>query len=567
MECLAVRSFFKHTDWCMNRSYQPLARRYRPRNFAELVGQKTVGQALQGSLRLNRLINSVIFAGIRGTGKTTLARILAKAVNCERRENGDPCADCSSCLAIARGNHEDVLEIDGASNTGVDDIRELQESLAYVPQRSKYKVYIIDEVHMLSISAFNALLKTLEEPRPQVIFIFATTELGKIPRTVRSRCQVFNLTRLSVSSIRDHLKVLLDNEKVTYDEGAIELLASWSEGSMRDALTMLDQAILLGDGTVKYQNIQNSTNLDPSQVMGLLKSLVDKDGQHLIKTLAVIDDSGVEFKKVCERLAGYARHAFIIKDLGKQSLGQQVSEEVVDVLRTIANDSAPLDLNRIFRFLVRCSKELDGSLLDRYVFENYCLEWCFDPGFPSYDQLISGSKTSPPPVPKNTTQFGNQSTIKAQATIDRQTTSASSPLRIAVDERFPASWRELVDEWKKDHPFSARKLEEVKLVTYRPDFIELAVPNNNLISRVLLKKNEIEKLERGFIEKFGFHGKVSVVLEEKHHSSKQSLLEIKKSQNFSQREKLVDEAKKHPLTKEIVKKFDAEITDANLEDS
>ena len=550
----------------MNRSYQPLARRYRPRNFTELVGQEAVRQALQGSLRLGKVISSVIFAGIRGTGKTTLARIFAKALNCERREGGNPCGQCSSCLAIAKGNHEDVLEIDGASNTGVDDIRELQESLAYVPQRSKYKVYIIDEVHMLSISAFNALLKTLEEPRTSVVFVFATTELGKIPRTVRSRCQVFNLTRLSITSIRDHLKLLLANEKVVYDDEAIELLASWSEGSMRDALTMLDQAILLGDGAVKYQSIQNSTNLDPSQVMGLLKSLVNKNGQQLIETLAAINDSGVEFKKVCEQLAGYARHAFIIKDLGKQSLGQQASEEIVDVLWAIANDSAPFDLNRIFRFLVRCSKELDGSLLDRYVFENYCLEWCFDPGFPSYDQPISETKTSPP-VPKNTAQLGNQSTIKAQTTIERQPPSASSSLRIAADERFPKTWRELVDEWKKDNPFNGRKLEEAKLITYQPDFIELAIANDSLLSRDLLKKEEIEKLQKGFRDIFGFHGRISVVTEEKHHSSKLSLLEIKKSKDLNQRERLVDDAKQHPLTKEIVKKFDAEITDANLEDS
>ena len=550
----------------MDRSYQPLARRYRPRNFTELVGQEAVRRALQGSLRLGRLINSVIFAGIRGTGKTTLARIFAKALNCERREGGDPCGHCSSCLAIAKGNHEDVLEIDGASNTGVDDIRELQESLAYVPQRSKYKVYIIDEVHMLSISAFNALLKTLEEPRSNVVFIFATTELGKIPRTVRSRCQVFNLTRLSITSIRDHLKLLLANENVVYEDGAIELLASWSEGSMRDALTMLDQAILLGGGAVKYQNIQNSTNLDPLQVMGLLKSLVNKNGQQLIKTLAVIDDSGVEFKKVCERLAGYARHVFIIKDLGKQSLEQQIPEEVVDILRTIANDSAPFDLNRIFRFLVKCSKELDGSLLDRYVLENYCLEWCFDPGFPSYDQLISENKTSPP-IPQNTTKLGNQSAIKTQATADHQQTSSSSSLRVAVDERFPETWGELVNRWKKENPFQARKLEGVKLVTYQPDFIELAVDNGCSISRSLLKKDEIEQLRKGFIDMFGFHGRISVVVEQEQHSSKLSLLEVKESKDLDQRERLVDDAKKHPLTKEIIKKFDAEITDANLEDS
>lgn len=551
----------------MDRSYQPLARRYRPRNFAELVGQDPVRKALQGSLRLGKIVSSVIFAGIRGTGKTTLARIYAKALNCQRRESGDPCAECSSCVAIAKGSHEDVLEIDGASNTGVDDIRELQESLAYVPQRSKYKVYIIDEVHMLSISAFNALLKTLEEPRANVVFIFATTELGKIPRTVRSRCQVFKLTRIAVASIRDHLKTLLTNEKISHEDGAIELLASWSEGSMRDALTMLDQAILLGDGTVKYQSIQDSANLVPTEVIELLKALVGKDGQRLLDGLAIIDNSGIEFRKVCEQLAGYTRHAFIIKDLGDGSLKQQVSEELIDALRTVANDSAPFDLNRIFRTLVRCSKELDGSLLDKYVFENYCLEWCFDPGLPSPGQPLS-SNAPPLPERKNVIKPNTSPvTVKPQATVSSESPPAAHSLQVAVDERFPNSWHDLVEKWKKLYPFHGRQLEEVKVVSYRPDLIELAVADSSFAARVLLKDGEAEKLQNKFVKMFGFSGRVRVVEEGEHHSSKSSLLEIRQSNALSQQERVVDDVKKHPLTEEIAKKFDAEVTDVDFEDS
>lgn len=550
----------------MDRSYQPLARRYRPRNFSELVGQEAVKRALQGSLRLGKVINSVIFSGIRGTGKTTLARIFAKALNCERRERGDPCGVCSSCLAIAKGNHEDVLEIDGASNTGVDDVRDLQESLAYVPQRSKFKVYVIDEVHMLSISAFNALLKTLEEPRASVVFVLATTELGKIPRTVRSRCQVFNLTRLAVASIRDHLKLLLNKEKITYDDEAVELLASWSEGSMRDALTMLDKAILFGGGTVRFDSIQNSTNLDPLQLLGLLKALVNKDGQYLIETLMTIDSSGVEFKKVCEQLAGYARHAFIIRDLGDRSLKDQVSDKTIEVLRAIAASSAPFDLNRIFRFLVKCSKELDGSLLDRYVFENYCLEWCFDPGFPSQGQLVTETK-APPPAPHKVAKLGDKATVKAQGTAGHGPSTQTSSLRVAADERFPDSWHGLIDKLKKDKPFQARQLEEAKLIAYRPDFIELAISSSSFVANKLLKEDQAEELRQEFVKRFGFNGRLVIVEESQRHSSKLSLFEIKQSANLSKKEKLVDDAKRHPLTKEIVKKFDAEITDANLEDS
>ena len=415
---------------------------------------------------------------------------------------------------------------------------------------------------MLSISAFNALLKTLEEPRASVVFILATTELGKIPRTVRSRCQVFNLTRLAVASIRDYLKLLLNKENITYNDGAIELLASWSEGSMRDALTMLDQAILFGDGEVRYQSIQNSTNLDPLQVIELLKALVSKDGQRLIKTLVTIDSSGVEFKKVCEQLASYARHAFIIKDLGDQSLKHQVSEEIINALRVVAVDSSPFDLNRIFRSLVKCSKELDGSLLDRYVFENYCLEWCFDPGSPSQSQLITRTTASSPH-----SMTSDKVTAKAQETAGQAPSPKKPSLQIAVDERFPDSWRGLVDRWKKVQPFHARQLEEAKLVTYQPDLIELAVSSSNIASNNLLKEGESEKLRQMFIKLFGFHGRLIVVEEGRQHSSKRSLLEIKQSTDLSKNKELIDDATRHPLTKEIVKKFDTEITDANLEDN
>lgn len=503
--------------------YQPLARRYRPQNFSQLVGQRTAELALRNALLLDKVANAIIFAGIRGTGKTTLARILAKALNCERRQDNDPCGMCASCKAIAADCHEDVLEIDGASHTGIEDMRVIKESLACVAQRSPFKVYIIDEVHMLSASAFNSLLKTLEEPRPGVIFIFATTEITKIPKTIRSRCQTFHLQKLPGTVIKERIVHLLNHEKIDWEEDAVKTLASWAEGSMRDALTMLDQVILLGGGTVNRKSLQHITShLPPHHILDLLEALVNKDAEKIMATLAVIDHSGIEFKKISEELASYARHAFIIKDVGHLDT---LADEIVIRLQRIATRSGAFDLNRIFRSLVRCRRELDGSVLDRYVFENYCFEWCFDPGLP----LVSPSKT------------------KMENTV------------------LPPTWEAMVERWKKIKPFLARDLEEAKIVAYGPDLIELAV-SPSCFARTLLKEEKQTFVADQLREQFAFSGQFKVNRQGAEHTEKKSLLDARNRLDKIHREELISAARDDPLTAGIVEKFRAEVTDVSFND-
>ena len=242
-------------------SYQVLARKWRPQNFGQLVGQDHVKAALTNALTQNRLHHAYLFTGTRGVGKTTIARIFAKSLNCETGITATPCGQCSTCLEIDGGNYVDLMEIDAASRTKVEDTRDLLDNVQYAPSRGRYKVYLIDEVHMLSRHSFNALLKTLEEPPPHVKFLLATTDPQKLPVTVLSRCLQFSLKALTVAQIQQHLATVLQAEQLPFDDAALALLAKAAKGSLRDSLSLTDQAIALGNGEVKLQPVREMLGL------------------------------------------------------------------------------------------------------------------------------------------------------------------------------------------------------------------------------------------------------------------------------------------------------------------
>ncbi|MEP5765610.1 MAG: DNA polymerase III subunit gamma/tau [Halieaceae bacterium] len=269
-------------------SHQVLARKWRPRIFREMVGQEHVLQALINALDHDRLHHAYLFTGTRGVGKTTVARILAKCLNCESGVSSEPCGECSSCLEIAEGRSVDLIEVDAASRTKVEDTRELLENVQYAPTRCRYKVYLIDEVHMLSASSFNALLKTLEEPPPHVVFLLATTDPQKLPATVLSRCLQFNLKNMSAELIVGHLKNVLDQEMVSYEEPALWLLGRAADGSMRDALSLTDQAIAFGSGKLDESDVRSMLGtVDLSFVYKLLQAVIAQDAA---ATLGVVGD-------------------------------------------------------------------------------------------------------------------------------------------------------------------------------------------------------------------------------------------------------------------------------------
>ncbi|MCI0482817.1 MAG: DNA polymerase III subunit gamma/tau, partial [Candidatus Dadabacteria bacterium] len=255
-------------------SYVVFARKYRPRDFDEIIGQSHITTTLKNAIARDRVAHAYLFAGPRGVGKTTTARILAKALNCEKGPTPKPCNKCSSCLEITSGSSLDILEIDGASNTGVDDIRSLRENARFTPAKGGFKVYIIDEVHMLSDSAFNALLKTLEEPPPHVKFIFATTHAHKVPPTILSRCQRFDFRRIPAKEILDNLKRIVKEEKISVSEDALGLIAKYGDGSMRDSQVILDQFVSFAQGKVGAEEVVKVLGIVDDEVLFALSAAI-----------------------------------------------------------------------------------------------------------------------------------------------------------------------------------------------------------------------------------------------------------------------------------------------------
>ncbi|MDQ7017487.1 MAG: DNA polymerase III subunit gamma/tau [Gammaproteobacteria bacterium] len=284
-------------------SYQVLARRWRPRNFEQVVGQEHVLRALINALNSQRLHHAYLFSGTRGVGKTTLARILAKSLNCESGVTATPCGVCSVCQSIDEGRFVDLIEVDAASRTKVDETRELLENVPYAPTQGRYKVYLIDEVHMFSNHSFNALLKTLEEPPPHVKFLLATTDPQKLPVTVLSRCLQFNLKSLPAELIAPHLQTVLGKEEIEFDELALRQLAKAAQGSMRDALSLLDQAIAFGNGTVRDVDVsQMLGSIQPEKLLDLLSALIGNDAEAILAAIAVLAESAPDYESVLEEL-------------------------------------------------------------------------------------------------------------------------------------------------------------------------------------------------------------------------------------------------------------------------
>jgi DNA polymerase-3 subunit gamma/tau len=295
-------------------SYEVLARKWRPANFSELVGQEHVQRALINALDEDRLHHAYLFTGTRGVGKTTIARIFAKSLNCETGVTSKPCGECSACREIAEGRFVDLIEVDAASRTGVDDTRDLLENVQYAPTRGRYKVYLIDEVHMFSKSSFNALLKTLEEPPPHVKFLLATTDPQKLPVTILSRCLQFNLKRMPVSMILSHLQHILQTDAVEHDLAALQLIAEGADGSMRDGLSLLDQALAFGAGQVREADVREMLGaISRDRILNIVRALFAADAAAVLAEVEALSELTPDFENVLSEMLSMLHHMALAK--------------------------------------------------------------------------------------------------------------------------------------------------------------------------------------------------------------------------------------------------------------
>ena len=381
-----------------NDNYVVLARKYRPQNFNELLGQDALVKTITNAIKNKRLHHAYILTGIRGVGKTTTARIIAKALNCTGKDaltgaTVNPCGICENCRAIAESRHIDVLELDAASRTGVDDIREILDGVRYKPTNARYKVYIIDEIHMLSKQAFNALLKTLEEPPSHVIFIFATTEIRKVPVTILSRCQRFDLQRLSIDTLIGHFKNIIAKENLKADDEALHLIAKAADGSCRDGLSLLDQAISLGSGEVKTDIVKNMIGLaDRTLTFELFENLVNGKIDEVIKNLDKQHKNGANPLTLLQDLVAITHLLAKVKIVPEAINDPALSENEKNFCNKTAPQISVAVLSKIWQMLIKGLSELNIAPLQADALEMILIRIAYSANLPTPVEILDGLK-------------------------------------------------------------------------------------------------------------------------------------------------------------------------------
>ena len=417
-------------------SYQVLARKWRPHTFEELVGQQHVVKALVNALDNDRLHHAFLFTGTRGVGKTTIARILAKSLNCEEGVSSKPCGKCRSCVEVDEGRFVDLIEVDAASRTKVDETRELLDNVQYAPTRGRYKVYLIDEVHMLSAHSFNALLKTLEEPPPHVKFLLATTDPQKLPVTVLSRCLQFNLMHLQPDQIETQLKKILDAEAIAYDEPALALLARSAEGSMRDGLSLMDQAIAYGGGEVREDAIREMLGtIDRDTVWRMLNGLATSDAPALMKTVADVAERGMDYRSVLEELL-IALHRVAMAQVDVTLVASLATDEKSHI-ESAASAMAPEDAQLFYQIGITGRRDLPLAPNPRSGLEMVLLRML------AFRPATAGADSAPATSPQTrTTSEGPAPSVKPEPA-PAKTSEAPAPSTPGTPS---SEWSEVVTQ-------------------------------------------------------------------------------------------------------------------------
>ncbi len=382
--------------------YLALARKYRPQKFEDLIGQPHITKTLQNAIKMDKLYPGLIFSGMKGVGKTSTARILSKALNCEKGPAVEPCNQCDACVEITEDKSPDYIEIDGASNNGVEEIRNLKEKIKYAPFKNRFRVIVIDEVHMLSNSAWNALLKTIEEPPPHTYFVMATTDFHKIPGTIVSRCQQFEFKRIPIEIITKLLQELCVKEKIKISDYALFLVARSSEGSLRDAKKILDQAYALSEGgEVEDQNVIDILGVIEEEIfIALTRNILAQDRKGIIEQVNELAERGMDLRFFYNEFLKFLRDLMVLKSLGESEKLHNLNPENVPGLREMLKNVREIELLRYFNTIKDMEITIRNTENPRIILEYLFLKLSYFPSLVSIDELIAGVKSGGPNMPR-----------------------------------------------------------------------------------------------------------------------------------------------------------------------
>jgi len=508
-------------------SYLVLARKWRPQTFDEVVGQEHVTRTLRNALSSGRVAHAFLFTGPRGVGKTTTARVLAKALNCEHGPTPDPCNTCSNCTEITAGNAIDVLEIDGASHTGVDHIRDLTEGVQYRPAKSRFRIVIIDEVHMLSNAAFNALLKTLEEPPPHVKFIFATTEAHKILQTILSRCQRYDFKRIPLRELIQRLRLLAEREGLTADEAGLALVAREADGSLRDAESLVDQVVAWSGGTVNEQTVREALGVaDRQALFRVVEAVLARDPAQALRLAAELSQYGYDPRHLCRDLLEHFRHLVIAKISEDPALLTDLPDHEVAAVRQQAATRSLEDLQRLFTLMLRAEEEVGKTAYTQLVIDMTLVKLASQPAVVPIDealaqlealsrQLVGGNPQGPsspgtrvaqprPPAPQPAPFTRKEETPGPRAALPpvvrEDTPVIHPPVASGIDADQHSAWEGFLAAVQKEKISLFFALRTGRLLDLTPTTLHIAVDKDPYLKDLTRKESRtiLEEIARRF---------------------------------------------------------------------
>ncbi|UCD90297.1 MAG: DNA polymerase III subunit gamma/tau [Desulfobacterales bacterium] len=551
-------------------SYLALARKYRPQTFEEVVKQEHVTQTLANAISTQRVAHAILLSGPRGTGKTTVARILAKAMNCKEGPIPKPCNRCNSCKEITRGSAVDVFEIDGASNNSVDQVRELRENVKYMPAHSAYKIYIIDEVHMLSIAAFNALLKTLEEPPPHIMFVFATTEPRKIPITILSRCQRHDFRRIDVDSIANHLVSICSKEGVNITVESLGLLAREASGSMRDGLSLIDHVMSCTQGDITQEQILDILGvLDRDVLFNMSKAILHKNLPEILDILDDVYSAGHDMKKFYADLIEHFRNLLVLS-MGKNSEKLiDLPAHEIDLMQGQTKGISQTFLSQIFNLLFQEEGIISHSVQPKLAIEMVFVKiFQIKPALPidvlikKLDTLKKEINTDPKDTNLTASRPAYQDDEKGFVEAPTETAGTAESVTqftaasIPRDENYDKIWREILVIFLNKHPSLAANLKNSAIIFMDGARLEIEV-NGNEFNINMVKKDKnlaiIKQVCRDYFRK-----DIEVVVKIKKEQTNDA------RNKKSQADQLKQEALSHPLVSDAIEIFDGKVVDIKI---